>query len=173
MLAYVFSHRPGPGVDAAGYEAVLREFHDRLASQRPRGFVSSLTYRIADGYSDWYLLENSAALDALNEAAVSGARTTPHDAAARMAVDGVGRLLALVAGDHQAPAGFEVRFAKPHGMAYADLYANLRSATAPEGAGLWRRMMVLGPPPEFCLTAPTPIELPAEMRPEVISRIRI
>lgn len=173
MLAYVFSHRPGPGVDATGYEAVLREFHASLAAHPPAGFVSSLTYRIGDGYSDWYLLDDSAALDALNEAAVSGARATSHDAAARMAVDGVGKLLALVAGEHHAPTACEIRFAKPQGMAYADLYASLRSATASRGAGLWRRMMVLGPPPEFCLTSPAPFELPAEMRPEVMSRVRI
>ena len=173
MLAYVFSHRPAPGIEAARYEAVLHEFHDRLAAAPPRGFISSLIYRIGDGYSDWYLLVDSAAMDALNEAAVSGSRTTPHNIAARMAVDGVGKLLSLAAGEHDAAAGCEIRFAKPPGMAYADLYSSLESATTSKGAGLWRRMMVLGPPPEFCLTAPAPVELPVAMRPEVITRIRI
>lgn len=173
MLAYVFSHRPAPGMDAARYEAVLREFHDRLAAAPPRGFLSSLTYRIGDAYSDWYLLVDSAAMDALNEAAVSGARSTPHDTAARMAVDGVGKLLSLVAGEHDGAAGREIRFAKPPGMAYADLYSSLEPATAHKGAGLWRRMMVLGPPPEFCLTAPSPVQLPDAIHPEVITRTRI
>jgi hypothetical protein len=173
VLAYVFSHRPGPGVDIGAYEAALREFHHTLAIQPASGFVSSLTYRIGDGYSDWYLLEDSAAMDGLNEAAVSGARATPHHVVARMAVDGVGKLLSLTAGEHDAAAGYEIRFAKPQGMAYADLYANLKSATVAKGAGLWRRMMVLGPPPEFCLTASAPAELPAAMRPEVITRTRI
>jgi hypothetical protein len=173
VLAYVFSHRPGPGAEVAAYEEVLREFHTTLASHRPRGFVSSLTYRIGDGYSDWYLLEDSAALDALNEAAVSGARATPHRAAARMAVDGVGKLLFLAAGEHDEAATCEIRFAKPRGMAYADLYAGLQPTTAAKGVGLWRRMMVLGPPPEFCLTAPSPVELPAVMRPEALTRVPI
>lgn len=173
MLAYVFSHRPAPGIEAARYEAVLREFHDRLAAARPRGFISSLSYRIGDGYSDWYLLVDSAAMDALNEAAVSGSRTTPHSVAARMAVDGVGKLLSLAAGEHAAAAGCEIRFAKPPGMAYAELYASLEFATATKGAALWRRMMVLGPPPEFCLTAPSQVQLPAAMHPEVITRTRI
>jgi hypothetical protein len=31
-------------------------------------------------------------------------------------------------------------------------------------------MMVLGPPPEFCLIAPSEIELPPEYRPEVLRR---
>jgi hypothetical protein len=173
VLAYVFSHRPAPGVDVAGYEAALREFHDSLGSHRPRGFASSLTYRIGDGYSDWYLLEDSAAMDALNEAAVSGARTAPHHAVARLAVDGVGKLLSLAAGEHDDAAGSEIRFAKPQGMAYADLYASLQLATAVKGVGLWRRMMVLGPAPEFCLTAQTLVELPAALRPEVFARTRI
>jgi hypothetical protein len=173
VLAYVFSHRPGPGVDIAAYEAVLRNFHDSLGADRPRGFVSSLTYRCGGGYSDWYLLEDSAALDALNEAAVSGSRTTPHNTAASMAVDGVGKLLWLAAGECDAAAAYEVRFAKPLGMEYASLYTTLEFATATKGAGLWRRMMVLGPPPEFCLTTPAPVELPAGMRPEVLNRSRI
>jgi len=173
VLAYVFSHRPAQGVEPERYEAVLREFHGRLAAGPPRGFISSLTYRIGDGYADWYLLVDSAAMDSLNEAAVSGSRTTPHNLAARMAVDGVGKLLLLTAGEHDDAASCEIRFAKPAGMSYADLYASLRSVTTAKGAGLWRRMMVLGPPPEFCLTATSPVELPAAMRPEVITRNRI
>jgi hypothetical protein len=31
-------------------------------------------------------------------------------------------------------------------------------------------MMVLGPPPEFCLLAPSEIQLPAEMSPEILRR---
>ncbi len=170
MLAYVFSHRPGPGVEVPGYEDVLREFHDKLASTRPRGFVSSLTYRIGDGYSDWYLLDDSAALDALNEAAVSGSRASAHHAAARIAVDGVGKLLSLTAGEHDGAATCEMRFAKPAAMAYADLYASLQEVVAAKGVGLWRRMMVLGPPPEFSLTGPGPVELPPALRPETLKR---
>jgi hypothetical protein len=173
VLAYVFSHRPGPGVPVSGYEDVLREFHAQLALTRPEGLLSSLTYRIGDGYSDWYLLEDSAAMDALNEAAVSGSRANAHDAAARMAVDGVGKLLSLNAGTHDAAAAFEMRFAKPAGMKYADLYASLQQVTGAKGTGLWRRMMVLGPPPEFCLTAPAPVHLPASLHPEIVNRVAI
>jgi hypothetical protein len=31
-------------------------------------------------------------------------------------------------------------------------------------------MMVLGPPPEFCLLSPAEVELPRELRPEVLRR---
>ena len=173
MLAYVFSHRPAPGGDVDEYEEVLRDFHRLLASSSLDGFVSSSTYRIGDGYSDWYLVDSSAALDALNEVAVTGARAASHHAAARMAVDGVGKLLSLADGKPDPEARVEARFAKPPGMPYADLYAALRPITASAGGALWRRMMVLGPPPEFCLTSAARVEMPAAIRAEALERTRI
>jgi hypothetical protein len=173
MLAYVFSHRPADGVEPAGYEESLRRFHAALASASPSGFMSSTTFRIGDGYSDWYLVESSAALDALNGSAVSGARAPVHDAAAKMAADGVGKLLSLASGEPSMGAGFEVRFAKPKGTSYVDLYARLQPWTSVPGVSVWRRMMVLGPPPEFCLVAPSEVELPAEMHPQLLARVPI
>jgi hypothetical protein len=173
MLAYVFSHRAGPNTDAGLYEETLRGFHASLAAAMPRGFIRSLTYRSGSMYSDWYLVEDSAALDAINEAAVTGGREAPHHAAARMAVDGVGKLLSLVAGRLDLDAGNETRFSKPPGVGYPDLYAALRDLTQETGASLWRRMMVLGPPPEFTLLTRKPVELPSEMRPEAFSRAQI
>ena len=170
MLAYIFSHRPASDVDVGDYEAALQRFHATLAAARPGGFVSSSTFRVGDGYSDWYLVDTSAALDALNEAAVSGARTPVHDAAARMAVDGVGKLLSLAGGQATDGPGFEIRFSKPKGMAYADLYERMQPIASRPGSSLWRRMMVLGPPPEFYLVSSSEIELPSEFRPEVLSR---
>ena len=170
MLAYVFSHHPADGVPVANYEESLRQFHAALASAAPNGFISSRTFRTGDGFSDWYMVESSAALDVLNAAAVSGARTQVHDAAARMASDGVGKLLKLHAGEYLTGEGFEVRFAKPAGMGYVDLYAHLQTWTSVREVSLWRRMMVLGPPPEFTLIAPSEVDLPAEMHPEVLRR---
>jgi hypothetical protein len=72
-LAYVFSHRPADGVDIADYEIALKRFHASLGGSPPVGFLGSSTFRTGDRYSDWYLVESSAALDFLNEAAVSGA----------------------------------------------------------------------------------------------------
>ena len=157
-------------MDVADYETALKRFHDSLAGSPPVGFLGSSTFRTGDRYSDWYLVESSAALDFLNEAAVSGARTQAHDAAARMAVDFAGKLYGLSAGEPLSGPGFEIRFSKPAGMGYADLYERMKKYTIGPGAGLWRRMMVLGPPPEFCLIAPSEVELPPEFRPEVLSR---
>jgi hypothetical protein len=170
LLAFVFSHRPAREVDIGDYEAALRRFHATLGSARPIGFISSSTFKVGDGYSDWYLVENSAALDVLNEAAVSGARTPVHDAAARMAIDGVGKLFSLAGGDPSSGTGFEIRFSKPAGMAYADLYERMQPIASRSGSSLWRRMMVLGPPPEFCLVAPSATELPPEFRSEALRR---
>jgi hypothetical protein len=170
LLAYVFSHRAAGGIEIDAYEDSLRRFHRALAEAGLSGFVASSTFRIRGEYSDWYLLQSSATMDGLNAAAVTGDRAGPHDAVAGMAADGVGKLYKLAAGEHSIEAGFEVRFSKPAGMKYADLYALLQPFTAAPGMGLWRRMMVLGPPPEFCLVAPSDVALPEEMRPEVFRR---
>ena len=170
MLAYVFSHRPAGGVDVAAYEDSLRRFHMELARASLDGFIESMTFAIGDGYTDWYLLESSSAMDVLNAAAVSGPRAAAHDAAARVATDGVGKLFSLVSGRPSMDEGFEVRFGKLAGMAYPDLYARLEPWTEGRGVSLWRRMMVLGPPPEFSLITPSKVDLPAEMHPEVLHR---
>ena len=170
MLAYVFSHRAASGVEAPSYEAALRRFHAALRSEPPPGFVSSTTYRIGNGYADWYLVDNSAALDALNEAAVQGARSAPHDAAAYMSADGAGKLLTLRSGSARTEPGFEIRFSKPAGLGYPELYERLKRWTDRAEVSLWRRMMVLGPAPEFCLVAPSELDLPQEMHPEKLKR---
>ena len=170
MLAYVFAHRPGPGADVGAYEGALREFHATLAAESPAGFIRSSTYRIGGGYSDWYLVEDSAALDPLNLAAVTGSRSRPHDAVAQVAVDGAGKLMTLVTGDLDMCAAHEVRFSKPAGTAYADLFQWLKTMTGAPGVSVWRRMMVLGPPPEFSLISRSPLTLPADMRPESLAR---
>jgi hypothetical protein len=170
VLAYVFFHRAGSGIETPTYEAALRRFHASLAGAPPPGFISSTTYRIGNGYADWYLVESSAALDPLNEAAVKGARSAPHDAVAHMATDGAGKLMILKSGSARTEPGFEIRFSKPAGMAYTELYERLKPWTDRAEVSLWRRMMVLGPAPEFCLVAPSEVQLPAEMRPEIVRR---
>lgn len=166
----MFFHRAAPGVETEAYEAALRRFHASIAGAPPPGFIESTTYRIGDGYADWYLVESSAALDLLNEAAVKGARSSSHDAVAHMSADAAGKLLALVFGRARSEPGFEVRFSKPQGMSYPDLYKRLKPWTDRPEVSLWRRMMVLGPPPEFCLVAPSEHQLPAEMSPEILQR---
>jgi hypothetical protein len=154
----------------AAYEPALRRFHSSLAGEPPPGFISSSTYRVGGGYADWYLVDSSAALDVLNEAAVNAARLASHNAVAHMSSDGAGKLLTRVSGAAAIGAGFEIRFSKPAGMGYRELHERLKPWTDQAELTLWRRMMVLGPPPEFCLLAPSEVQLPAEMKPEVLRR---
>jgi len=169
LLAYVFSHRPAADTDVTAYEDALRRFHAELARSGAAGFVTSTTYLAGGEYSDWYLVESSAALDAINEAAVSGSRSAPHDAAARMAASGSGKLLRLAKGRPDLEAPYEIGFSKPAGMPYPALYESVDHFSG----SLLRRMMVLGPPPEFCLVSRNPVELPAEFAPEVRTRRQI
>lgn len=170
MIAYLFFHHVAVGADATEYEDGLKRFHAVLAEARVQGFIGSRTYRVGGGYCDWYLVESSAVLDALNDAAVSGARTAPHAEVARSATDFAGKLLKLAAGTYDPEASHEIRFSKPRGLSYPELYRRLEPWTERPGISAWRRMMVLGPGPEFCLIAASEEELPPELDGEVLRR---
>lgn len=170
MLAYVFWHWPAAGVDRADYEATLARFHGGLAGASPDGFRASVAFRLdappwtrPDGavYEDWYLVDGSAALDPLNDGAVSGACAEPHARVASLAAGGAGGLYRLRRGDARAAGevGFALWFSKPDRMRYDDLDEAL-AGVAGAGAAVWGRQMVLGPAPEFCLHAPGAVELP-------------
>lgn len=171
MLAYVFWHWPGPEIGTEAYEGLQRAFHRALAQAAPPGFHESVVFRVDGGaawlggapaYADWYVLDDSAALDPLNLAAVSGACQEPHDRVARAAAAGVGSLLALHGEQaNVAAARHSTWLAKPKGMRYADFYAALESV--PDS--LWRRQMVLGPTPEFGVLSAGPVSLPAAFQP--------
>jgi hypothetical protein len=170
MIAYVFWHWPQPGIERAAYLDHLSSFHQTLASNKPVGFQRSVVFRIQDAawlntngetYEEWYLLDDSAAMDKLNEAAVSGACEEPHNRVAREAADGVAGLYRLRVGQEDlAQSRFAVWLSKPNGVSYNDFYAALQSVTSQQGVALWGRQMVLGPTTEFCIHSPTQIELP-------------
>jgi hypothetical protein len=170
MLAYVFWHWPQPIVDQDTYVDHLRAFHETLAGNKPPGFQRSTVFRIrdanwlktsGDAYEEWYLLDDSAAMDRINDAAVSGACEQPHNRVAREAADGVGGLYRLRAGEENLDqARFAVWFSKPAGVSYNDFFASLQPLTSQPGVTLWGRQMTLGPTTEFCLHSPTAIELP-------------
>ena len=170
MLAYVFWHWPQASVDRESYEAHTASFHRTLAANKPRGFQQSVVFRIegADwlqtggpAYEEWYLLDDSAAMDGLNDAAVSGACEEPHNRVAREAAGGTGGLYRLRAGQEVlSEAKFAVWLAKPDGVSYHEFYETLAPFTSQPGVALWGRQMTLGPTTEFCLHSPTKIELP-------------
>jgi len=107
MLAYVFWHWPQSTINPAAYVNHLIDFHQTLAANKPTGFHHSVVFRIRgaswlntndEAYEEWYLLDDSAAMDPLNEAAVSGVCEAPHNRVAREAADGIGGLYRLRVG---------------------------------------------------------------------------
>ena len=170
MLAYVFWHWPQSTIDPDTYVDHLIDFHQTLAANKPTGFHQSVVFRIRgaswlntndDAYEEWYLLDDSAAMDPLNEGAVSGVCEEPHNKVAREAADGIGGLYRVRAGHEDlSEARYAIWLSKPAGVSYKDFYAAFQSLTSQQGVALWGRQMTLGPTTEFCLHSPNLIALP-------------
>lgn len=166
MLAYVFWHVPRAGAAARDYELLHRGFFDVLRASRVPGLTGLRVFRLAAipwldgqaGYEDWHLLDGSAALDSLNDAAITGARLVPHDRIAALAASGTAGLYGLRMGSMIDPA-IAYWLSKPAGMSYRDFEASL-TPLVESGCCLWGRRMTLGPTPEFCLHATEPRDLP-------------
>ena len=171
-LAYVFWHWLRVGGEVGAYEDALTAFQRTLLENAPPGFRGAMVFGhdaapwlSAPGphYVDWYLTDGSAALDPLNDAAVSAACRAAHDVAAGAAAGGTAGLYRLRQGVVQAA---EVRcatwFSKPAGMSYEALDADLADRMQGIPSQLWSRAMTLGPTPEMCVLATAAISLPAE-----------
>src|SRR5256885_13395270 len=81
MLTYVFWHQRESKIAREEYQERLVAFHRILRERQPQGFLFSMVLEMAqlprmeegsEAYEDWYIVENSAALDPLDEAAVTG-----------------------------------------------------------------------------------------------------
>lgn len=182
MLAYVFWHWPQAPIEIPTYELRLIDFQTALKRASPPGFQDACVFRIPgapwlaapnDAYEDWYLVEGSAALDPLNEAAVSGACRGPHDAAASPAAGGTAGLYRLRAGTPVSSRGPSFWFAKPAGMSYPELYSLLQPLTDSPNVALWGRQMTLGPATEFCLHATEVVDLPPPLAARLIERTTV
>jgi len=170
MLAYIFWHWPYPRVDKTSYQHYLIDFHDALRAQKLAGFHYSTVFQLehapwidthGEVYEEWYVVQNFAALEALNEGAVSGSCKEPHNRVASHAAGGAGGLYQLRAGEPGlATAHAALWFAKPSGMSYEDLYAALQPGIEQATGSLWQRQMVLGPAPEFRWHSPRDHTLP-------------
>jgi hypothetical protein len=176
LLAYVFWHWKSESVPLDRYEQMARAFYASLETAPPPGFTQVTAYAVEKApwipggrlaYEEWYGVTGSAALDPLNDAAVSPPHQAAHDPIARAAEGGAGGLYRLRRGTPlRAQARYAHWFAKPAGMAYADLYALLEPLTA--HAALWGRQMVLGPTAEFCLHTRQPTALPPPLTPTTL-----
>ncbi len=170
LIAYAFWHWKRDEVSTETYETHQAAFQAALAADPPAGFLRGTTVRLtgagwaaggATAYEDWYLVRDMAALDRLNEAAVSGSRRAPHDAVARLAAGGTAGLYDLRLGAPTSLAGYAAWFDKPAGMSYAQLLDELTLPVQAAAGALWCRRMVLGPTPEFCLQTPKPVDPPS------------
>lgn len=177
MLAYVFWHQRASNIVREEYQEKLIAFHQILQERQPQGFVGSMVLEMArlpwmteasEVYEDWYLVENSAALDPLDDAATTGICREPHNQVARLANNGTGGLyrwkdgtidLALLAGIRSA-----TWFSKPAGMSYDKFYEFLHQSQGEQQGILWQRQMTMGPALEFCLLSKQKILLAEEMK---------
>lgn len=182
MLAYVFWHRPRDPGATEPYEHALEAFHRSLARTPPVGLRASAAFRVAElpwlaqpavgepvaSYEDWYLVEDYTALGVLNEAAVAHGHASAHDEIAQRFAAGAGGLYALIEGHADAAslgrASKAVWIARPLGVGARrrGLGELLGDGIDPAHASLWRRQLVFGPAPEFCLLAS---EVPAGAAP--------
>jgi hypothetical protein len=168
MLAYVFWHRPAAGVASSDYEQDLTAFHRSLAHQPPSGLLGSAALRASElpwlhggegpgGYEDWYLLESWSAVGVLEAAAVSRGHASAHDRVARHAGGGAGAIYKRVEGEADpAAARSAVWVSRPSGQSDPTVADLLEDGMDAGESALWRRCMVLGPAPEFCLLGADP-----------------
>jgi hypothetical protein len=168
MLAYLLWHRPARGVERGEYERACGGFHRSLHHSPPVGFHGSVVFALAEcpwlspshegAYEDWYLIDDFAALGVLNEAAVAHGHRGAHDEIARRFGTGAGGLYGLLEGNaNLLGSPLSVWVARPPGAAHRALGELLGDGMDPEHASLWRRALVFGPAPEYCLLTRQPI----------------
>ncbi|MCA1554729.1 MAG: hypothetical protein LC737_10155, partial [Chloroflexi bacterium] len=114
-------------------------------------------------FEDWYVLDGSCALDVINEVAVSPALASSHGAIAQRTAAGAGGLYRLRTGDLYRGDSHVYWIGKPRSMSYEAFYRALEVCTRQPHVSLFRRQMVLGPAPEFCLRAPTALDIPTPL----------
>lgn len=180
MLAYVFWHWPKPNISLDEYIRKLNAFHASLARHAPEGFSHSVVVELSKppwlkaesvAFEDWYLVKDSAVLDRLNSAAVSGKNELPHNQVAFDAAGGTAGLYRLRLGGIHAlqTANVATWFSKAPSVSYDKLYADLNSLCSRSGVGLWCRQMTLGPTNEFCLRSDGEVKLPGGVAADVYS----
>jgi hypothetical protein len=165
VLAYLLWHRPGEDVEPQAYERAAENFHRSLHHAPPAGFHGSALYRVtglpwlggADGYEDWYLLDDFIALGILNEAAVAHGHRSAHDEVARHFGGAAGGLYGLLEGNVDLlQAHHTIWVSRPPGSPRGTLAELLGDGIDREHTSLWRRALVFGPAPEYCLLTPAP-----------------
>jgi hypothetical protein len=167
MSAYVFWHRPLPGINQEAYEGALTGFHRELAKRSCDGFQGSAAYRLSAtpwldgmaGYEDWAFVASSASLDPLNKIAVAPDMWDVHAGIASKTDIGHGGVYYHILGEADPkPLTRTAWLKRPRGIRYeAPLKAIAEQVTGP--VSVWRKQMVLGPAFEFALLSDQPLDL--------------
>lgn len=167
MYAYVFWHAAPANIASGEYQKTLLHFGRALATLKIPGLLNNASYSIGEipwlgepGYEDWAWLQSLSVLEPLNERAVVGPMEKPHRAIAQLTRHGgFGALFSLVAGTHEVPGDSKVIWvSRPRGLQWREVMpAIIKSANA--DVAVWRRLMVLGPSPEFAIIGPPALTL--------------
>jgi hypothetical protein len=166
MLAYVFWHWPLAGTDGSAYEEAQLRFQRSLAGRPPAGLRGSASFRLErlpwfdeddpqPRYEDWYLLDDWAALGVLEQAAVGIGHRSAHEQAAAHAGGGAGAVYRLVEGLAPGLDAASATWVSTPPRKAGSLFGEML-ADGGEEVAVWRRALVLGPAPEWCLLAASP-----------------
>ena len=199
ILKFVLWTWPSAVADAAEYEDHRVKFHQVLAHKKVEGYLGSGLFKIDTApwagsflfenspwlgghktvYEEWYLFNGSASLDAVNEATIAGPYKDSHAKFLRKDLGGeCAGLYYLRSGDlEHALSGItqsecSAWFGKTYAT-YDDLVERLTPIMSSSGSVLWRRLLVLGPTPEFHLDVDASVTLPGDLRPCWVKRTRI
>lgn len=179
MLAYLFWHVPYDGVNTRAYEDALLAFHRHLAAFPPSGFVSSVSYRIPavpwldgrEAYEDWSFVTSSAALEALNNAAVQPSRRDIHGDIASKTNVGHGGLYYHLRGHDPLQGPRAIWLKRPRGIRYEEPLDDIVNS-ARGFLSCWRKLMVLGPGEEFIIVGEASLDVitPPDWEARVVDR---
>lgn len=158
MRAYLFWHLPYPDVNKKEYETSICEFQSRLAGAEIPGVLGCASFRVPgvpwlggrDGYEDWVLLSDCAAMDTLNARATVGELQSPHERVASRMGDGHGGIYELISGTPMFDSNSSVLWlTRPRGIQWRPMMESVCEKSS--GISCWRRQMVLGPGSEFAI----------------------
>lgn len=159
MLAWIFWHSRALQTVEAEYREALAHFHAHIAAAAPAGFLGSRVLRYdavpwletpSEVYENWYFVQNSAALDDLDAAAIAAFTHDAHARVVRLAGTAISGLYRLRAGSALVAPRSCSWLSKPRGVPYEAFIDQL-----PQAGAVWSRKMVLGPTPEFCVESET------------------
>jgi hypothetical protein len=198
ILKFVLWTWPSATATVADFLDSRVKFHQVLAHTKVDGFLGSAVFKVDSApwagaflfenspwsvghktvFEEWYLLHGSAALDAMNERVHAGPYKDSHGKFLRQDLGGeCAGLYYVRKGDlASALSGVKTACTVWFNKAYAtydDLLERLVPTMHSDRSVLWRRLLVLGPTPEFHLDVDASALLPEDLKPYWVKRTRV